>query len=224
MTTAKRTPDISAVGLVLQNVSLGETIGNLLKAAGFPVAFKVKPGEVESLGAEADVVVVAGDDRTRNHRVFKRIRARLPHARVVACLPQEEALSFQWVIDNGIDGVVWDARVGESFEATIRAVHAGQLVFPRDLQDKGRVPDFTNREKQALSLMIMGLTNREIADKLFVSENTVKSHLNTAYRKLGAHSRAEATRLITDPDEGLGTGILAITGPGLRRSRTPNAP
>lgn len=220
MAAAERTPDITAVGLVLQNVSLGEKLGNLLKAAGLPVAFKVKPGEVKSLGSEADVVVVAGDDRTRSHGVFKRIRARLPHARVVACLPQGEAPSLQWVIDNGIDGVVWDARLGESLEATLRAVHAGQLVFPRDLQDNRRVPDFTNREKQALSLMIMGLTNREIADKLFVSENTVKSHLNTAYRKLGAHSRAEATRMITDPDEGLGTGILAITAPGLRRSRS----
>jgi hypothetical protein len=67
--------------------------------------------------------------------------------------------------------------------------------------------------------MIMGLTNREIATKLFVSESTVKSHLNTAYRKLGVHSRVEATRLIADPDEGLGTGILAITGPGLKRTR-----
>lgn len=219
MAIAEKPPEITAVGLVLQNVSLGDQIGNMLKAAGFPVAFKIKPGEIGSPRSEVDVVVVAGDDRSRSHGVFKRVRARLPHARVVACFPLGEAPSFQWMIDNGIDGVVWDTRLSESFEATLRAVLAGQLVFPRELHDKGRVPDFTNREKQALSLMIMGLTNREIADKLFVSENTVKSHLNTAYRKLGAHSRAEATRLITDSDEGLGTGILAITAPGLRRSK-----
>jgi predicted ArsR family transcriptional regulator len=70
-------------------------------------------------------------------------------------------------------------------------------------------------------MVIMGLTNLEIAQKLYISENTVKSHLNTAYKKLGVHSRAEAQRLITDPDQGLGTGILAITAPGLTRGRPP---
>jgi hypothetical protein len=62
-----------------------------------------------------------------------------------------------------------------------------------------------------------------MAQKLFLSENTVKSHLNTAFRKLGVRSRAEAARLIADPDEGLGTGILAVTAPGLARGRRPKS-
>ena len=65
----------------------------------------------------------------------------------------------------------------------------------------------------------MGLTNREIAENLFFSESTVKSHLNTAYRKLGVTSRVEAAEMITDPEEGLGTGILAITPKGHARVR-----
>ncbi len=66
----------------------------------------------------------------------------------------------------------------------------------------------------------MGMTNREIAEMLFLSESTIKSHLNKAFRKLGVRSRAEAQRLITDPGQGLGTGILAITGRGLAKPRT----
>jgi DNA-binding CsgD family transcriptional regulator len=93
--------------------------------------------------------------------------------------------------------------------------------MPREILRRKQAPDLTNREKQALSMVIMGLTNLEIAQKLYISENTVKSHLNTAYKKLGVHSRAEAQRLITDPDQGLGTGILAITAPGLTRGRPP---
>jgi DNA-binding CsgD family transcriptional regulator len=90
---------------------------------------------------------------------------------------------------------------------------AGPIVS--DPNGRATEPELTNREKQSLSLVIMGMTNRQIADKLFISESTVKSHLNTAYRKLGVRSRAEATRLIADPRTGLGMGILAITRSGL---------
>ena len=95
---------------------------------------------------------------------------------------------------------------------------AGQLVVPRDSYQRLEPPHLTNREKQTLSMVIMGLTNQEIAEKLFISEGTVKSHLNKAYRKLGVRSRGEAARLIADPAEGLGTGILAITRPGHARA------
>jgi DNA-binding NarL/FixJ family response regulator len=132
-----------------------------------------------------------------------------------------ESPKVRWAIDNGADGLVWDFRLEESFEPTVLAVRAGQVVMPREILRRKQAPDLTNREKQALSMVIMGLTNLEIAQKLYISENTVKSHLNTAYKKLGVHSRAEAQRLITDPDQGLGTGILAITAPGLTRGRPP---
>jgi DNA-binding NarL/FixJ family response regulator len=211
----------AAVGLLVCDHPLGERVGAALKSSGFRIAFQARIAEYADLASDADVVVVAGGHGSHGHQAFEHIRARQPQARVVACLPEgeKEASSVQWALDNGIDGVVWETRIGEALEATVLAVLAGQLVVPRDLRERARTPRFTNREKQTLSLMIMGLTNREIATKLFVSESTVKSHLNTAYRKLGVHSRVEATRLIADPDEGLGTGILAITGPGLKRTR-----
>jgi DNA-binding NarL/FixJ family response regulator len=84
-------------------------------------------------------------------------------------------------------------------------------------------PELTMREKQVLSLVVMSLSNGEIARQLYLTESTVKSHLGTAFRKLGVRSRAEAARLVADPERGFGTGILAITGPKLTVGKRESA-
>jgi DNA-binding CsgD family transcriptional regulator len=55
------------------------------------------------------------------------------------------------------------------------------------------------------------VTNAEIAQKLFVTEASVKAHLTSAFAKLGVRSREAAAALILDPDAGYGPGILRIT-------------
>ena len=51
----------------------------------------------------------------------------------------------------------------------------------------------TEREKELLQLVATGVTNREVAQRLSISVNTVKVHLRNVYTKLGAESRTEAT-------------------------------
>jgi DNA-binding NarL/FixJ family response regulator len=161
-----------------------------------------------------------GPERER----FAQIRDAFPHARIVACMQPARMRVLRWAIDGGADGIVWETELERTLGPTIQAVRAGQLTIPRDAYRRSGTEELTNREKQCLSLVLMGLTNREIAQKLFISESTVKSHLNSSYRKLGVHSRAEAQSLIADPAEGLGTGILAITRPGLARGLTRDPP
>ena len=48
------------------------------------------------------------------------------------------------------------------------------------------------RESEAIALLVLGLRNREIADSMYVSVDTVKTHLRNAYRKLEVRNRAEA--------------------------------
>jgi predicted transcriptional regulator len=58
----------------------------------------------------------------------------------------------------------------------------------------------------------MWYMNSQIAERLFLSESTVKSHLSSAFGKLGVRSRNEAVNLILDSERGLGMGILALGG------------
>lgn len=52
-------------------------------------------------------------------------------------------------------------------------------------------PDLTSREREIVTMVATGMTNREIAGKLFISEATVKSHLHTVFEKLGVTSRMQ---------------------------------
>lgn len=214
---ANRRPTI---GLVCQQKRLSDRILKALEGYGFPVALHLRGSDLDGLkSSKVGVVVVVGELESRESSLLARIRELLPAASIVAIAGPVETSTLRWALESAADGVVWETRLEETLDLTLRAVHAGQLVMPPAFRRRQNTPRLTNREKQVLSLVIMGLTNREIASKLYLSESTVKSHLNTSFRKLGVGSRAEAEQVITDPDEGLGTGILAITAPGLARGR-----
>lgn len=115
-------------------------------------------------------------------------------------------------LTDGADGVVLDSQLDECLALAVRSVFFGQVVVPSTLRSAFVKPSLSVREKQILGLVVLGLTNGEIATKLFVTESTVKSHLTSAFAKLGVKSRGEATALILDQESGLGLGILAITG------------
>lgn len=114
--------------------------------------------------------------------------------------------------ESGLPGGLVDvADLDRALGPTVLAVAARQVAVPAAALAAARRPLLTNREKQVLALVVMGLGNREIGGRLHLSESTVKSHLFASYRKLGVNSRGEATRLILDPETGTGLGILEIS-------------
>jgi DNA-binding NarL/FixJ family response regulator len=112
----------------------------------------------------------------------------------------------------GASGVVLAADLERALAPTVAAVAAGQAVLPSLAERQLARPALSVRERQVLSLVVMGLMNGEIAAQLFVAESTVKSHLSSAFAKLGVRSRNEAVELILDPDADAGLGILRIGG------------
>jgi DNA-binding NarL/FixJ family response regulator len=182
-----------------------------LEAAGFDVV--AAPG---ARGAgeppPAVVVLVSRETSAALAELVTRTHADLPDARIVLVCTSATVREMRTLVGDGVDGIVLAAETDESLPAAVRAVASGLLVFPRSLRANLARPVLSSREKQVLGLVVLGLTNGEIATRLHVSESTVKSHLATSYTKLGARSRREAAALILDPEAGLGTGILAIAG------------
>jgi DNA-binding NarL/FixJ family response regulator len=81
---------------------------------------------------------------------------------------------------------------GLSLEQAAREVEVAARPEPRG------VGDVTDREAEVLRLVARGLTNRQVAAELVVSERTVHAHLRSAYRKLGLSSRSAATRYVLE--------------------------
>jgi LuxR family transcriptional regulator, maltose regulon positive regulatory protein len=77
--------------------------------------------------------------------------------------------------------------------------HAGLLRYARRLITEFHPPDLgdvdnalTGREREVLELIVAGLSNREIADRIYVATSTVKSYTNSIFRRLGVTSRTQA--------------------------------
>jgi DNA-binding NarL/FixJ family response regulator len=69
---------------------------------------------------------------------------------------------------------------------------------PEDTVSASYPAGLSPREAEVLKLVAQGLTNAQIASELFISPNTVNRHLNSVYRKIGASSRAAATRFAAE--------------------------
>jgi DNA-binding NarL/FixJ family response regulator len=161
--------------------------------------------------ARPDVVVLAVDGPGSHWtEPVGLIGEAVPDARVVLVATGLDGATWS-DLEAGIDGVVLESELENALPAVVRAVGAGQVTLPRQLHQPAERPILSVREKQILGLVTLGLANAEIAAKLHLAESTVKSHLSSAFVKLGVRSRNEAAALILDPHGPLGPGILRIS-------------
>ena len=142
---------------------------------------------------------------------LRRLRARLNEGaarRIVVVSPLCGSLGARRAVRAGATSLVLEHELDAALVPAVRAVAAGLTAVPSVLQNDMDGLAFSHRERQVLRLAIDGSTNREIATTLFLAESTVKSHLSSAYRKLGAAGRKDAAAMILDPDEGLVDMVL----------------
>jgi DNA-binding NarL/FixJ family response regulator len=125
------------------------------------------------------------------------------NGRIVAVSPDCGATGVRRAMKAGADSVVLEQDLEDALAPAVRAVAAGLSVMPTLLRRGAERIAFSHREREVLRLAVQGHTNSEIAAELFLAESTVKSHLSSVYRKLGAKGRKDAASLILDPDEGL---------------------
>jgi DNA-binding NarL/FixJ family response regulator len=156
----------------------------------------------------ADIRIIAMDLSQRVS--LGRLRAILgtETGRIVAVSPGCRALALRRAVRAGADALVLEHELEDALAPAVRAVAAGLSVVPSGLRNGAERLAFSHREREVLRLAVTGHTNGQIASTLFLAESTVKSHLSSAYRKLGASSRSEAASMIFDPDEGLAEMFL----------------
>ena len=192
--------------LTMQRIAAAVAAGGL----GPPVrASRVEEASI-AIGSSSAVVVIARDVSTPTGIAsLRRLRKLLPKADIVVVSPATNASGVRRALDAGADGLVFDSELEDSLVPSLAAVAAGQTAVPRRVRGGLHRPAFSHRERQVIGHVAAGLTNSEIGDVLFLSESTVKSHLASAFAKLGVRSRKDVAALVLDPDQGLGAELLA---------------
>jgi DNA-binding NarL/FixJ family response regulator len=135
--------------------------------------------------ALVDVVVGEDSGATLCHR----LREVCPRTRVLL-MSRNQGISAQSARAAGAYGSVPKDWSAPDLASAARMVGLGMTVFAPDREQPGAL--LSERERQVLQLIAGGATNREIADRLFLSPHTVKDHTSTLYRKVKAKNRADA--------------------------------
>jgi DNA-binding NarL/FixJ family response regulator len=138
------------------------------------------------------------------------IRTEFPQARIVMLTTFEGDVDIQRALEAGARGYVLKSMPPKDLIAVIRQVHVGKKRIPSEvaarLADHLGEEDLTTREIEVLRKVAQGNRNRDIAEKLFISEETVKVHIKHIMEKLGARDRTEAIAIA------LRRGIIQLEG------------
>jgi DNA-binding NarL/FixJ family response regulator len=141
--------------------------------------------------------------------VLEWARRDVPGVPVLVVLPPVRVEDLGRLLSLGADGLLLEQDLESALAPVARALAAGQVSVPAELRHLIQPPALSFRERQILGLAVVGLTNAQIAQRLFISESTVKAHLSSAFRRLGVRSRREAATLVLASDETLRRTLLA---------------
>ena len=178
---------------------------------GIEVVAEAEDGEeaVRKAGDTAPDVILMDVrmPKIERHRGDPGIADVVPSAKILMLTVSDEEEDLYEAVKAGATGYLLKEISIEEVANAIRAVMTGQsLISPsmaskllsefnnlaKAAQQKVLAPKLTDRELQVLKLVAQGMSNREVAEQLFISENTVKNHVRNILEKLHLHSRMEA--------------------------------
>jgi DNA-binding NarL/FixJ family response regulator len=162
---------------------------------------EVKIGGETSSGSPSCVVLYAGGMEEGCLNSMGGIRERYPGVPLLV-LGSHLDLELAWAaLKNGADGFVHGQMHPAQVLRAVEVVQRGELAAPRQLlgyffsqNENPKLRDLTARGREILEMVVEGLSNAQIAGRLYLSESTIKQHLRAVYRKLGVRNRTEAAK------------------------------
>lgn len=123
-----------------------------------------------------------------------------PEVKVLILTIHDEKEYIYEVVKAGAEGYIQKDIKPEELKDSIERVIQGERVFPRSVEElikeiavhKPQIDELSSREQEVLDLLAQGMSNRDIAEALFISEKTVKNHVSNILRKLSVNDRTQA--------------------------------
>jgi len=200
----------TSILLVDDHALFRESVARLLTSEpGFEVAAHCSSVE-EALAAlqkaRVDIVLLDFDLRQRDGGEFMRLaRQQGFNGKVLVVTAGVEKEQAAELIRNGISGVFMKHNSAALLIEGIRDVIAGKVWFDQEFlqeamggagpRQESKAERFTERERQVLSYVFEGLVNKEIAERIRVSESSVKSTLQQLFSKTGVRTRSQLVRI-----------------------------
>jgi DNA-binding NarL/FixJ family response regulator len=146
-----------------------------------------------------EAVLVDVEDPATGPSTVAELRLADPEVKILLLCGEATPAVVHCVIEQRVEGVVLKSDSAEDVIVALRHVLEGRAVMPAGWHRKsfelGSVARVLSvREREILDLAAAGLSNREIAERLVISTNTVKFHLRGIYATLGVHNRVQASQ------------------------------
>jgi DNA-binding NarL/FixJ family response regulator len=150
--------------------------------------------------------IVDADDPAAGPAAVVQLRRAHPELKLLLLCEVASPTLIRCAIDERAEGVVLKSDTSEEAILALRHVLEGRAVMPvgwqaASLRLETPLAALSAREREVLDLAASGMSNKEIAERLTISVNTVKFHLRTVYSRLGVRNRVQAMLAIDQKQE-----------------------
>ena len=166
---------------------------------------EVHIGGESSAGSPSCVVLYAGRLEEGYLEDMGRIRGLYPGVPLLVLSSQLDLGLASSALKQGADGFAHAQMHPAQVLRAVEVVQKGELAAPRQLlgyllsqNEKPKIGGLSARQQEILELVVEGLSNAQIASRLYLSESTIKQHLRAAYKVLGVRNRTEAAKTMRE--------------------------
>jgi DNA-binding NarL/FixJ family response regulator len=185
----------------LSNLVLGTALADMLSRSqeGYETAVTISPNDFKGLNPE----LILTDASSLSADIF----TRWPTAKVIlfdSAIPENEIISI--LLSHKLDGVIASDTDTQLFHKALSVIHSGQvwidntklkalLNYAESAARTKNTEKISRKEQEIIILVSQGLKNRDIAQRLNISEQTVKAHISHIFRKVKVSNRSQLVPL-----------------------------